>query len=88
MNHITAELDQTEEDILNEVSDETLEAAAGTYIGGQFYVTSDQRSWWGDAANLGSQATAKGLLTALANRAAQPALQKLQGMAEENWGYK
>jgi hypothetical protein len=39
MNHITAELDQTEEDILNEVSDETLEAAADTYIGGQFMVT-------------------------------------------------
>jgi hypothetical protein len=30
----TAELDQTNEDILSEVSDETLEAAAGTYIGG------------------------------------------------------
>ena len=29
MNHITAELDQTDEDILYEVSDETLEAAAG-----------------------------------------------------------
>ena len=39
MNHVTAELDQTDEDILNEVSDETLEAAAGTYIGGQFMVT-------------------------------------------------
>jgi len=39
MNHITAELDQTDEDILNEVSDETLETAAGTYIGGQFMMT-------------------------------------------------
>jgi hypothetical protein len=39
MNHVTAELDQTDEDILNEDSDETLEAAAGTYIGGQFMVT-------------------------------------------------
>jgi hypothetical protein len=39
MNHVTAESDQTDEDILNEVSDETLEAAAGTYIGGQFMVT-------------------------------------------------
>ena len=39
MNHVTAELDQTDEDILNEVSDETLEAPAGTYIGGQFMVT-------------------------------------------------
>jgi hypothetical protein len=29
MNHITAELDQTDEDILYEVSDETLEGAAG-----------------------------------------------------------
>ena len=29
MNHITAELDQTDEDILYEVSDETLVAAAG-----------------------------------------------------------
>ena len=39
MNHVTAELDQVDEDILNEVSDETLEAAAGTYIGGQFMMT-------------------------------------------------
>ena len=30
MNHVTAELDQTDEDILNDVSDDTLEAAAGT----------------------------------------------------------
>ena len=35
----TAELDQTDEDILYVVSDETLEAAAGTYIGGQAMVT-------------------------------------------------
>jgi hypothetical protein len=39
MNHVTAELDQTDEDILNEVSDERLEAAAGGCIGGQFVVT-------------------------------------------------
>ena len=42
MNHstnFTAELDQTDEDILYEVSDETLEAAARTYIGGQFIMT-------------------------------------------------
>jgi hypothetical protein len=37
--NFTAELDQTDEDILYEVSDETLEAAAGTYIGGQFIMT-------------------------------------------------
>ena len=37
MNDVTAELDQTDEDILNEVSDETLEAAAGTYIGGPIH---------------------------------------------------
>jgi hypothetical protein len=29
MNHVTAELDQTDEDILNEVSDETLEDSGG-----------------------------------------------------------
>jgi hypothetical protein len=39
MNHNTAELDQTDEDFFCEVSDETLEAAAGTYIGGPFMVT-------------------------------------------------
>ena len=39
MNHNTAELDQTDEDFFCEVSDETLEAATGTYIGGQFMVT-------------------------------------------------
>ena len=39
MKHDTAELDQTDEDFFCEVSDETLEAAAGTYIGGQFMVT-------------------------------------------------
>jgi len=39
MNHSAAKLDQTDEDILNEVSDETLEAAAGAYIGGQFMMT-------------------------------------------------
>jgi hypothetical protein len=42
MNHstnFTAEVDQTDEDILYEVSDETLEAAAGTQIGGQAMVT-------------------------------------------------
>ncbi len=37
--NFTAEFDQTDEDILYEVSDETLEAAAGTYIGGQAMVT-------------------------------------------------
>jgi hypothetical protein len=35
----TTKLDQTDEDIRYEVSDETLEAAAGTCIGGQFMVT-------------------------------------------------
>ena len=38
MNHSTdfaAKLDQTDDDILYEVSDETLEAAAGTHIGEQ-----------------------------------------------------
>ena len=59
MNHVTAEPDQTDEDILNEVSDETLEAAAGTYIGGQFMVTIGPTIMVGDAADLGSQATAK-----------------------------
>jgi len=39
MNHSTAELDQTDEDFSCEVSDETLEAAAGTPIGGQAMVT-------------------------------------------------
>ena len=39
MNHSTAELDQTDEDFFCEVSDETLEAAAGTPIGGQAMVT-------------------------------------------------
>ena len=39
MNQVTAELNQTDEDILNEVSDETLEAVAGTYIGGQSMMT-------------------------------------------------
>ena len=39
MNHNTAELDQTDEDFFCEVSDETLEAAAGTPIGGQAMVT-------------------------------------------------
>jgi hypothetical protein len=41
MNHSTtfAEVDQTEEDILYEVSDETLEAAAGTCIGGHAMMT-------------------------------------------------
>ena len=42
MNHstnFTAELEQPDEDILYEVSDETLEAAAGTPIGGQAMVT-------------------------------------------------
>ena len=37
--NFTAELDQTDEDIFYEVSDETLEAAAGTHIGGQAMVT-------------------------------------------------
>ena len=38
MNHgtdVAAGFDQTDENILNEVSDQTLEAAAGTHIGGQ-----------------------------------------------------
>jgi hypothetical protein len=42
MNHSTnvaAELNQTDEDILYEVSDEILEAAAGAHIGGQAMVT-------------------------------------------------
>ena len=43
MNHgtyLTAEIDQTDEDILSdEVSDETLEAAAGKRIGDQAMVT-------------------------------------------------
>ena len=42
MNHgtdVAAGLDQADEDILYEVSDETLEAAAGTHIGGQAMVT-------------------------------------------------
>ena len=42
MNHSTnstAELDQIDDDFLYEVSDETLEAAAGTPIGGQVMVT-------------------------------------------------
>jgi hypothetical protein len=42
MNHSTnvaAELDETDEDILCEVSDETLEAAAGKRIGDQAMVT-------------------------------------------------
>jgi hypothetical protein len=37
--NFTDELDQTDEDILYEVSDETLEAAAGTHLGGQARVT-------------------------------------------------
>jgi hypothetical protein len=42
MNHSTnaaAELDQTDQDILYEVSDEALEEAAGNHIGGQAMVT-------------------------------------------------
>jgi hypothetical protein len=42
MNHSTsfaAELDQTDDDILYEVSDETLEAAAGAHGEGQCAVT-------------------------------------------------
>jgi hypothetical protein len=35
----TVEPDQTEEEYFYEVSDETLEAAAGSYIGGQPMVT-------------------------------------------------
>ena len=56
MNHVTAELDQVDEDILNEVSDETLEAAAGTYIGGQFMMTVGPTIMMGMLLNLGSQA--------------------------------
>jgi hypothetical protein len=42
MNHttnFTTELDQTDEDVLHEVSDEALEAAAGASAGGQCLVT-------------------------------------------------
>jgi hypothetical protein len=42
MNHstnFTAELDQVDEDVLNEISDEALEAAAGASVGGQCLVT-------------------------------------------------
>ena len=42
MNHSTnstAELDQIDDDVLYEVSDETLEAAAGADIGGRAMVT-------------------------------------------------
>jgi hypothetical protein len=35
----TAELDQTDEDTLYEVSDDTLEVAAATHIGGQCMIT-------------------------------------------------
>ena len=34
--NFSAEVDQTDDDILYEVSDETLEAAAGAHIEGQF----------------------------------------------------
>jgi len=37
--NVTAELDQTDEAIHCEVSDEALEVAAGAYIEGQFMVT-------------------------------------------------
>ena len=37
--NFTDELDQTDEDILYEVSDETLEAATGIYIGEQSMMT-------------------------------------------------
>ncbi len=37
--NFTAELVQTDKDILYEVSDETLEAAGGTHIAGQALVT-------------------------------------------------
>ena len=42
MNHsinVAAELDETDEDILHEVSDETLEAAAGASVEGRCRVT-------------------------------------------------
>ena len=39
VNDKTDHLDQTDEDFFCEVSDETLEAAAGGCIGGQFVVT-------------------------------------------------
>jgi hypothetical protein len=54
MNHsanVTAELDQADEAILHEVSDEALEVAAGACIEGQSMVTLGQRSWSGDAAD-------------------------------------
>ena len=37
--NFTAELDQADEDVLNEISDEALEAAAGASVGGQCLVT-------------------------------------------------
>ena len=54
MNYSTAELDQTDEDFFCEVSDETLEAAAGTPIGGQAMVTVGPTIMIGGAADLGS----------------------------------
>jgi hypothetical protein len=55
MNHstATAELDQTGEDFFCEVSDETLEAAAGADIGGQCIVTIGPTIIVGDAVGLG-----------------------------------
>ncbi len=51
MSRSTAELDQTDEDILCEISDETLETAAGTYIGGQYMVTIGPTVMMGGAAD-------------------------------------
>jgi hypothetical protein len=86
MNHITAELDQTEEDILNEVSDETLEAAAGTYIGGQFMVTIGPTIMVGGCCWLGSQATARLLRTSQPRRSDRPAKTARQTRKNRSYG--
>jgi hypothetical protein len=56
MNHSTnstAELDQTDKDFFCEVSDETLEAAAGADVEGQWIVTVGPTIIVGDAVDLG-----------------------------------
>jgi hypothetical protein len=60
--NFTDELDQTDEDILYEVSDETLEAATGIYIGEQSMMTIGPTIMMGGAADLGSPL--RGLLSA------------------------
>jgi hypothetical protein len=52
--NFTDELDQTDEDILYEVSDETLEAATGIYIREQSMMTIGPTIMMGGAADLGS----------------------------------